>query len=54
MWFASRGKLEFIREQLKQNHLVERKESIKKLIKSELETKSQEYMKAFDTYTTPI
>lgn len=54
MWFVSHWKLQFIKQQLVRNHLVQREKSVKSMVKGELERQSQVYLKEFSEYTTPI
>lgn len=54
MWFVSDAKLSFIRNLLIRNWLKVRKNSIKREIKDYLITKSEDYMKNFKTFLTPV
>lgn len=54
MWFVSYSKLNFIKNTLVINHIFEREEEVKSLIKEELIRQSDVYLKTFSEYITPI
>jgi len=54
MWFVSYWKLEFIKQVMLFNHIHGRREEIKTKIKNELERKSEEYIREFWRWITPI
>ena len=54
MWFVSYWKLEFIKQVMLFNHITWRRDEIKSKIKNELERKSEEYIREFWRWITPI
>lgn len=54
MWLVSHGKLEYLRSVILANHFKGREEQIFRAIRSELAKQSQEYMRDFESYSTPV
>lgn len=54
MWLVSHGKLEYLRSVILANHFKGREEQIFRAIRSELARQSQEYMRDFESYSTPV
>ena len=54
MWFVSYWKLEFLKQVMTLNHIAWRREEITKKVKEELARRSDDYLKDFKSYITPI
>ncbi len=54
VWFASEAKLDFIKQRLEKNALAERKDIIKKHIKTELVSRSAVYVEYLNNFTCSI
>lgn len=54
MWFVSYWKLEFLRQVMIFNHIEWRREEITRKVKEELWRRSEDYLKDFRSYLTPV